>query len=385
MASVGQPLAGNSGPEFYDWEIAGKPVSVRLDLDVVDRISNEAMRGFGGARRGLEVGGILLGTVTARERGSVVHITDYEAVSPAPESNRFEWKTESERLEFEQAVSRWTWQPGKTTYAVGFYRSHNREDLGVTDLDIEQFNRHFPDPSAVMLLVKPYATRASAGGLFFREEGGMRREASYREFPFRTRELKKLSAEQAAGGSSPTEGATVAGEIPSMATATNILGIGSEVSEPMPTDELKYGIPTATQEQDGRRLRSGWVWIPLSFIFLLLGVVLGFQVALSVRSHMPAGFRQDPYALNLSISPAGDSLHVRWDRTSPAIVAATRGWLIIKDGGGQKTVDLDVAQLQNGSVIYRRASGDIQFRLEVLAGNRVTVGESLDYNTNRAK
>ena len=31
------------------------------------------------------------------------------------------------------------------------------------------------------------------------------------------------------------------------------------------------------------RLRGGWVWIPLSFVFLLVGTILGFQVALSVR------------------------------------------------------------------------------------------------------
>ena len=168
-----------------------------------------------------------------------------------------------------------------------------------------------------------------------------------------------------------------------MATASSVLGLGPATSDPMPSDQLKFGIPTASQEAGGKRLRTGWVWIPLSFIFLLLGVVLGFQVALSVRSHVPAGFRQDPYALNLSISPAGDSLHVRWDRASPAVAAATRGWLIIKDGGAQKTVDLDAAQLQNGSVIYRRASGDVQFRLEVLTGNRVTVNESLAYKANR--
>lgn len=167
-----------------------------------------------------------------------------------------------------------------------------------------------------------------------------------------------------------------------MATATSVLGIGPDKAEPMPSDELKFGLPTTKiDESSGKRLRSGWVWIPLSFIFLLLGVVLGFQVALSVRSHVPSGFRQDPYALHLSISPAGDSLHVRWDRNSPAVQSATRGWLTIQDGGGQKTVDLDVTQLQNGSVIYRRASAEVRFRLEVLANGRVTVGESLDFRS----
>jgi len=318
------------------------------------------------------------------EHGYTVHVTDFETVPLSAEQTEFTLTSEADWDRFSRAAARWAWEPDRQTYVVGLFRSHARQGLGLAEQDYDLFRRYLPDASAVVLLVKPFATRAGLAGFFFREEGGIRGDASYLEFPFRRRELSvESSAPSLSGDSAGAAGFEQAAEgIPSMATATSVLGIGPDKAEPMPSDELKFGLPTArTDESSGKKFRSGWVWIPLSFIFLLLGVVLGFQVALSVRSHVPAGFRQDPYALNLSISPAGDSLHVRWDRNSPAVQAATRGWLTIQDAGGQKTVDLDVAQLQNGSVIYRRASANVRFRLDVLAGGRVTVGESLDFRS----
>ncbi len=68
-------------------------------------------------------------------------------------------------------------------------------------------------------------------------------------------------------------------------------------------------IPAAEQARQparaGRR-SQGWVWLPLSFIFLLLGVVLGFQIAISFRPQAQAN--ADPYDMDLSITPAGSSI-----------------------------------------------------------------------------
>jgi len=386
MVSFTQPFPASSpDPERYHWEIPGKRVSVLVDLDVVERMEAEVLHAFGAAANlGGEVGGILLGDVVSHEHGYTVQVTDFESAPVGEEHTEFNLKSEADTDRFARAVGRWEWAPDKQTYAVGMFRSHTRPGLSMAEQDFDLFQRHFPDPSAVLLLIKPFATRASSAGFFFREEGGIHGDASYLEFPFRRRELSVLASAPMGGEDSPgAAGFEQAAEgIPSMATATSVLGIGPDKAEPMPSDELKFGLPTTKiDEPSGKKLRSGWVWIPLSFIFLLLGVVLGFQVALSVRSQVPAGFRQDPYALHLSISPAGDSLHVRWDRNSPAVQSATRGWLTIQDGGGQKTVDLDVTQLQNGSVIYRRASAEVRFRLEVLANGRVTVGESLDFRS----
>ena len=63
------------------WEVPGKPVSVRLSLDVVSRLGMAVQEGFKALpRRGLEIGGLLIGT--ARDAGNltVVEVDDFEPV-----------------------------------------------------------------------------------------------------------------------------------------------------------------------------------------------------------------------------------------------------------------------------------------------------------------
>src|SRR5258708_26213065 len=67
-------------PGAYVWEPAGKSISVRLSLDVVDRMLQDVMRGFGaGPKRGADVGGILLRRTTPGDK-LIVAIDDYELV-----------------------------------------------------------------------------------------------------------------------------------------------------------------------------------------------------------------------------------------------------------------------------------------------------------------
>jgi hypothetical protein len=351
---------------------------VEFAFDLVDRLLHEVMRGFGSVpKRGVEMGGILLGSVRREDARLVVQVEDFEPIS-CNHSKGMTWQLAGEEVSrFEEVLGRWREDDGKRTYAVGFYRSHTREGMALTAEDVEMFDRYFPEASDIALLVKPFATRVSVGAVFIRENGTVRTEQSYKEFPFRLRELggerviandpKPEPRHQTHAQSSPKGGPSPMASAPMSAP-------------PLVSDQLPFGIPTATTgEGSGKKLKSGWVWIPLSFIFLLLGVVLGVQISMSVSTRIPAAFRQDPYTLGLTAAPAGDGVHVRWDRSSPAIQASSRGQLTIIDGGNQKVVNLDTAQLQNGSVIYRRSTGDVRFRLEVFARDRVTVAETAEF------
>src|SRR5947208_14914957 len=67
-------------PEFFEWQIPEKPISIQLSLDVISRMNGPILEAFNALpRRGLEIGGLLLGRV---ERGSPakVIIEDFEAV-----------------------------------------------------------------------------------------------------------------------------------------------------------------------------------------------------------------------------------------------------------------------------------------------------------------
>jgi hypothetical protein len=87
-----------------------------------------------------------------------------------------------------------------------------------------------------------------------------------------------------------------------MASATNSL-----LQDSLTPDQLRFGIPTATRDAaSGRRSRTGWVWIPLSFVFVIVGLLLGMLVSASVGSRLPGPLKQNPYTLGVSIAPSGE-------------------------------------------------------------------------------
>jgi hypothetical protein len=120
------------------------------------------------------------------------------------------------------------------------------------------------------------------------------------------------------------------------------------------------------------------VWLPLIFLFLLLGGALGYELALTVGARAAAISVQD-LSLSLSVKKSGDNLRVSWSRVSPAVRYAQRGLLEIDDGGYTRPVALDAAQLQNGSLIYRSVSDSVRFRMTVFPQARVSVVETLEW------
>jgi hypothetical protein len=122
------------------------------------------------------------------------------------------------------------------------------------------------------------------------------------------------------------------------------------------------------------------MWMPLSFVFLLLGVVLGFQSALFVGPRMTGVGTAPDFSLSLSAAKTGDNLTVQWNRNAAAIRAAQRGVLEIDDGDSSPApVNLDLAHLENGSMIYRNASKTVRLKLTIYESSRVTVAETAEW------
>ena len=348
------PARDAKGPDgYFKWEATGTDTVVRLGYGVVDRLLLEVMRGFGSdPRRPSEVGGVLLGSIEPDTK--VVTIDDYDPLPRSHDSGTFEL-SEQEAETFAAKIER------AKPRAAGFYRSHTRDGLGLSAEDAKLYDRHFAGAGAVVLLIKPYATRVSVAGFFTAEDGRIRRtESSYREFPFRRREL---------GGGVPTSSAGATPE---------------PTQEPLVfSDPIKKEPEIATVRlSSGKGVRSGWVWIPLSFIFLLMGVLLGFQAAITMGSRT-ANIKPESVGLSLAVERQGDSLHLQWDANAPAIRGGKRGTLVITDGSSTRTLQLDANQLHAGSVIYRRVSEPVLFKMEVFVRETLSVVESLEYRVGQ--
>src|SRR5712691_9917270 len=335
-------------PGYYVWQISGKPVEVHLHLDVLDRLASEIMRGFGAVpKRGAEVGGLLLGTIQPGSP-SIVRIEDYEPVPCHYRRGPSYLFTEDDSAAFEKAFERTKPDPSRATYGVGYFRGHTREGLSLAPEDVELLDQFFPGPAHVALLVKPFGTKVSIAGFFAREDGVFPKTTPL-EFPFGRRELT---------GEEPP---------PRRSLRESRARLGDSGT---PAAEAAYPgqVPAAPQR------RRTWVWIPLSVIFLLLGAALGYQAAVNMSSRVTAGSPRD-YSLSLSVMKTGGNLTVRWDGQSAAVRASPRGLLEIDDSGYTKSVPLDAAQLQNGSLIYRNSTKTVHFRLTVYPKARVSIIE----------
>lgn len=357
---------------YFVWEAPGQSVVVHLRLDVVDRLAAEVMRGFGSVpKRGAEIGGFLIGTIRPGVP-AIVRIDDFEPVACEYRRGPSYQFTEEDGAALEDGWQRLQPSVSPSAYTVGYFRSHTRDGFSLAPEDLELLDRFLPGPAHVALLIKPYATKVSVAGFFVRVHGDFP-EATPLEFPLRRRELlgeepaprRPLAEGRTEGRGERSPGAAVA---------------APEVSPPAFGFAGFEGAPPPDIEPaPGRsRLPRGWVWLPLIFLFMLLGGALGYELALTVGAHASASAVQD-LSLSLSVKKSGDNLRVSWSRLSPAVRSAQRGLLEIDDGGYTRPVALDAAQLQNGSLIYRSVSNSVRFRMTVFPQARVSVVETLEW------
>ncbi len=341
--------AAQGAPSYYIWEVPGKRVAIHLRLEVIDRMSVDILRGFGAVpKRGAEVGGVLAGTIEPGEV-TIIRIEDFEAVPCKYVRGPSYLLTEYERMLFDEVCERRSAKNGGHTYALGYYRSHTRDGLSLGAEDIELLDKYFPEPAGIALLVKPFATKASVAGFFVRENGAFPAETP-KEFPFRRWELT---------GEEPPRRAPMPESKPAEKKVERIFSaepeIPPEVSVPKP------------------KSRTG-MWTVAAFVFLLLGVLLGYEA-----SRLNAPRRASDFAMSLAIERTGDNLTVHWDPDARAVRSAANGVLEIEDGSETKRVELDRASLSSGSMVYRNMSEKVRFRLVAYLNPELTVSEELQW------
>jgi hypothetical protein len=166
------------------------------------------------------------------------------------------------------------------------------------------------------------------------------------------------------------------------ATSNGILGVSSSV-QPVET----MGEPPRPGRAKGRQAGAvavppkssrRWALIPLSFLFLVLGLFLGLQSALVMGPHL--GRPADPFSLGLRVKPlAGQKLQIDWNLSSAPIAAAQDAVLYIEDAGAVKPVALTRTQLTSTSIEYPARGNSVHIRLDVRLRDNAIYSESLDF------
>ena len=371
--------------EYYVWQPPDKPFTIQLAFDVIDRMNVEIMRGFGAVRRrGTEVGGVLLGRIDPVGSHAYVTIDDFEPV-PCEYAFGPSYILSTQDLQvLRKALAQFDPSAGRDLYTVGFYRSHTRDDLFLDDSDLKFFREYFPDPLHVALVVKPFATRAGIAGFFVEEpDGAIFGAASYLEFPFRRKDLQPEPQES---DEMPEEAEHVPARWPTPPRGRPEPEPEPQLElEPQPQLELVAAsvLPVyetkpifADYAAEPAKSRSKAGWLIFALMLAIFGAVFGYQYSGTVLQTSAVSPSADPYSLNLSASRVDDNILVKWDRQSFAVKGGWRGLLTISEGTDSKSVQMDVPQLQNGTVLYRHVAPEVHFRLEVFLKEQRSVVET---------
>jgi protein TonB len=112
---------------------------------------------------------------------------------------------------------------------------------------------------------------------------------------------------------------------------------------------------------------------------LLLLVIAFFAYPPLLHRGRPSGAPgQDSSSLSLRVERTAGEILLTWNRDSDTIRTATHAVLNITDGDQHENVEMDLAQLRNGSISYSPASGDVVFKMEVTGKNdEKTASESV--------
>jgi protein TonB len=398
----------------YTWVVPQKPVSVRIPFALIDRLEHEAMESFRSLHsRGSEIGGFLLAYVSPGDPAAV-SIEDYELVACDYSRGPLYRLSDADRALFEREIEQR--RAAGDLVVAGFFRSHTRKGLALDADDLALFKTSFSDPRNVALLIRPFATKASVAGLFIWEDGAVRGDASYLEFPFRSSELTPSKPVEEASppvpeAAQPAPPEAAVGKPPARAQIVPIASRremappvpppfvevpAAEIAEPAavaatpaPENNALDALPSAFRTDveapaagflafrwSAKMARMAVLAAAQLVVIVLLFVYPGFLVHRASRS--PASPQQDSSPLALRVEHSGGELMLTWNRESTAIKSATRAVLAISDGAQHENVDMDLAQLRNGSIVYSPSSSDIVFRMEVMGSDQTkTTSESV--------
>lgn len=318
-------------PDFGIWNAPGHSITIKYSAEVMDQIRSAAVDGYHKVRHGgLETGGILFGG----HEPDVVRVLAWRPIACEHAKGPSFTLSEADETALAAALQSWRNDPELAALEpVGWYHSHTRSEIFLSESDLEFFSRFFPQPWQIALVVRPASFVLVRAGFFFREaDGRIHAESSYGEFPLTSARLAEPAPAQD----------------PSMLEAEH----NGSVAVPLPAVSAPPRIAPPPAIPAPRR-RSRLVWY-LAGLILLAAAALGLW-----RWNAPRP------RLALTATDLRGALRIAWDRTAGPVRSAARGRLEIDDRGVRTEVKLTPADLRAGSISYARQSGDVAVRLRV--------------------
>jgi proteasome lid subunit RPN8/RPN11 len=322
------------------WQADGHRLRVEYSRMVMAEIRAAVVDGYHRLHHGgVGIGGVLFGA----RNGDTVRLLSWRPIPCRHARGPSFLLAPEDEAELARLLSTCGRDPALAGLApVGWFHSHTRGQICLSESDVALYDRFFPEPWQIALVLRPERFGTTRVGVFFREAGGrIRTESSYREF-----EIESGLAPRPQGDNGRRSGSAA---VPLEAPATRPVAAAPVAATPRHTR-----------------------WLPAAMITLLLAGVGGAGL-IRALSRTP----DRPVALH--VAESGGQLEVGWDRTARPLVEADRGRLLIWDGPAARELALDRSMLRLGRVVYARQSGEVRIRLLLEKRGAATAQETVQF------
>lgn len=322
------------------WETPECPFRIEYSTAMLNQIRMAAIEAYYSVPRGgVEIGGVLYGSV---EPDRVV-IRTFRRMECEHASGPSFALSERDLEALERLLREGETDPSlEGQRRVGWFHSHTRSELCLTEADLDIYHGFFPGPMEVALVLRPLHLNPTRAAFFFRDAAGeIRAEASYREFITDTAYLDSFTTDEPLPAPpEPVVDASLNTALPSFARVAHYA--------PAP-------VAPPTLRNLGRWIAAAVVAATLSSA----AVIALWRPRPVVSSAAPApGIDFEAVELD------GQSV-LRWNRQSPAVQRAAGGTLEIRDGDQQKQIAMQPDDVRRGLALYRRTSPRAEFRLKL--------------------
>jgi proteasome lid subunit RPN8/RPN11 len=421
-------LGGGTDSEILTWSVPECPFTVACSartLDDIRLVITDAF--FSLARGGLEIGGILLGGFDGK-RLSVLEYAQLECEHAYGPSFTV---SPNDRARLRQLLGSVPEDhPG--LQVVGWYHSHTRSGIHLSEEDLDLYHRYFPESWQVAMVMKPHTFDPARIGFFFRgADGTVYAKESYKELTLeplpirqipteapprtklrpseahrdqealRDRSRRKwnqveleftaetVAPEPIAPLSAPPAAPPQAPAPPPPPVAVRPTLSVERAPDPVPDPEktVEYrgpSFPTAQKPSGSGRLMVWAVLGAAATLAVIFGAVRTREMWMPKfvsAMHLPAQEAPlPPPSMGLRMSDKDGQLEIDWDRYSTRVREGASARLEIYDGGpSPRTILLDQAHLQTGAFTYGRQSDKVDVKLIVRGPDGTEVSEVTTY------
>jgi len=372
---------------WYTWSVTGSPIQVRLPLLLVHELRRRLDRPLDADSAYIHESGFLIGRTP---RPGITQITGFH---PVP------------RLDPPTVLEALTSNRGNF---VGFYRTTPSGSLSLSPDDLLLAEAYFHQASSVILMIETGPVGPEEAAFFVWRKGRIDGPPLL-PFPFDTYQLSGSGRPAIA---EPTEPQPLKRESrrPEIPPAIP----EPEVSEPKPRDRAVPSQPDTIKrdqaaqpkmeraiKRDGAFKRQAEAWLKkvsavrigrpakrglqVAAVLALAGIAAYLGIQFRSRKSIPstpppastAPAAAPSVELGLTAERSGSNLTLSWDTTSPAIVVATKGALLIQAGSEHQEVALDREQLRSGNYLYKPTGDHLSIRLQVTGPDNSVQDDSM--------